>query len=74
MTNALPVHRMALPVGTRGDAPAAYVRADGLAVERLEQTYARPDSSKVHDRRDARTLVTSSRFVEICGEQRVRLG
>jgi hypothetical protein len=41
MTNALPVHRMALPAGTRADAPAAYVRAAGLAVERLEQTYAR---------------------------------
>ena len=41
MTNALPVHRMALPAGTRSDAPAAYVRAAGLAVERLEQTYSR---------------------------------
>ena len=41
MTNALPVHRMALPAGARADAPAAYVRAAGLAVARLEQTYAR---------------------------------
>jgi hypothetical protein len=41
MTNALPVHRMALPVGARAGAPAAYVRAAGLAVERLEQTYLR---------------------------------
>ena len=41
MTNALPVHRMALPAGARADAPAAYVRAAGLAVERLEQTYSR---------------------------------
>src|ERR1700683_1195530 len=40
-TNALPVHRMALPAGARADAPAAYVRAAGLAVERLEQTYSR---------------------------------
>ena len=41
MTNALPVHRMALPAGARADAPAAYVRAAGLGVERLEQTYSR---------------------------------
>lgn len=41
MTNALPVHRMALPAGAREDAPAAYVRAAGLGVERLEQTYSR---------------------------------
>ena len=41
MTNALPMRRMALPVGTAAAAPAAYVRAVGLAVERLEQTYAR---------------------------------
>jgi uncharacterized protein len=41
MTNALPVRRMGLPVGAREAAPAAYVRAVGLAAERLEQTYAR---------------------------------
>ena len=41
MTNALPVRRMGLPVGAQQAAPAAYVRAAGLAVERLEQTYAR---------------------------------
>jgi hypothetical protein len=41
MTNALPVRRMDLPVGAQEAAPAAYVRAAGLAVERLEQTYAR---------------------------------
>jgi hypothetical protein len=41
MTNALPVRRMALPVAAAAAAPAAYVRAAGLAVERLEQTYAR---------------------------------
>jgi uncharacterized protein len=46
-TNALPVQRLGLDVGERADAPAAYVRApapdgaSGLAVERLEQTYAR---------------------------------
>jgi hypothetical protein len=41
MTNALPVRRMNLPVAARAAAPAAYIRAVGLAVERLEQTYAR---------------------------------
>lgn len=41
LTNALPVHRMGLAVGARADAPAAYVRALDLAVERLEQTYER---------------------------------
>jgi hypothetical protein len=44
VTNALPVHRMGLPAGRRAAAPAAYVRAPHLTVERLEQTYARlPD-------------------------------
>jgi hypothetical protein len=40
-TNALPVHRLALRVGERAVAPAAYVRAPTLRVERLEQSYAR---------------------------------
>jgi hypothetical protein len=43
-TNAFPVHRLRLEVGARADAPAAYVRALDLRVERLEQSYARlPD-------------------------------
>jgi len=41
MTNALPVRRMGLAPGTRAAAPAAYVRAIGLGVERLEQSYLR---------------------------------
>jgi len=41
MTNALPVRRMSLPPAGTAVAPAAYVRAAGLAVERLEQTYLR---------------------------------
>ncbi|MFY9849222.1 MAG: putative glycolipid-binding domain-containing protein [Trebonia sp.] len=41
MTNALPVRRMRLAPGAGAAAPAAYVRAVGLAVERLEQTYLR---------------------------------
>jgi uncharacterized protein len=44
MTNALPVRRMRLAPGARAAAPAVYVRAIGLAVEQLEQTYLRaPD-------------------------------
>lgn len=41
MTNALPVHRMGLPVGARASAPAAYVRALDLSVGRLDQDYVR---------------------------------
>jgi uncharacterized protein len=41
MTNALPVRRLGLPVAATAAAPAAYVRAVGLAVERLEQAYVR---------------------------------
>jgi len=41
MTNALPVRRMCLAPGAGAAAPAAYVRAVGLAVERLDQTYRR---------------------------------
>jgi hypothetical protein len=36
-TNAFPVHRLGLAVGAQADAPAAYVRALDLGVERLEQ-------------------------------------
>jgi uncharacterized protein len=46
MTNALPVRRLSLAPDARAVAPAAYVRAVGLAVERLEQTYRRvPDET-----------------------------
>jgi hypothetical protein len=41
LTNALPVHRLGLEVGQAADAPAAYVRALDLGVERLEQRYTR---------------------------------
>jgi hypothetical protein len=40
-TNALPVHRLELGVGQSAEAPAAYVRALDLSVDRLEQRYAR---------------------------------
>jgi hypothetical protein len=52
VTNALPVHRMGLGIGRRADAPAAYVRAAHLTVERLEQTYARLPDDGPHQRYD----------------------
>ena len=52
MTNALPVRRMALPVAAAAAAPAAYVRAVGLAVQRLEQTYARATDQAACQRYD----------------------
>lgn len=46
MTNALPVRRLHLAVTARAAAPAAYVRAVGLAVDRLDQVYLRaPDDA-----------------------------
>lgn len=46
LTNALPVCRLGLAVGARAAVPAAYVRAVGLAVDRLEQSYLRaPDQA-----------------------------
>ena len=43
-TNALPVHRLAMPVGEVVASPAAYVRTSDLSVVRLGQTYRRrPD-------------------------------
>jgi uncharacterized protein len=41
LTNAFPVRRLGLEVGGREEAPAVYVRAVGLGVERLEQRYVR---------------------------------
>ncbi|MBJ7457387.1 MAG: putative glycolipid-binding domain-containing protein [Thermoleophilia bacterium] len=41
LTNAFPVRRLGLAPGEQAEAPAVYVRALDLAVERLEQTYAR---------------------------------
>jgi len=52
MTNALPVRRLGLPVAAAAAAPAAYVRAAGLAVERLEQTYARTTDEAACQRYD----------------------
>jgi hypothetical protein len=51
-TNALPVNRLRLEVGQRTDAPAVYVRALDLSVERLEQHYARLQDKGEHRRYD----------------------
>jgi uncharacterized protein len=51
-TNALPVRRLGLEVGERADAPAAYVRAVGLGVERLEQSYVRLENDAERARYD----------------------
>jgi hypothetical protein len=50
LTNAFPVHRLALQVGEDASAPAAYVRALDLAVERLEQRYVRLDDDGARER------------------------
>ena len=39
LTNAMPVHRLDLRIGDSAQAPAAYVRAADLRIERLEQEY-----------------------------------
>lgn len=48
MTNALPVHRLALPIGARAAAPATYIRASDLSVQRLEQDYRRVANQGAH--------------------------
>jgi hypothetical protein len=51
-TNAFPVRRLALGVGQEADAPAAWVRALDLEVERLEQRYARLGDEGTRSRYD----------------------
>jgi hypothetical protein len=47
MTNTLALRRLRLGTGESAPAPAAYVRVEGLSVERLEQEYTRrPDGSR----------------------------
>ncbi len=50
LTNAFPVDRLGLDIGQEGDAPAAYVRALDLSVERLEQRYVRLDNDQGRER------------------------
>ncbi len=58
LTNAFPANRLGLEIGESADAPAAYVRATHLRVERLEQRYTRLDDV---DRRK-RYLYRAPRF------------
>ena len=62
LTNAFPVHRLGLEVGQAAEAPAAYVRALDLSVERLEQRYVRLDD----DGRRQRYRYTSPAFAFEC--------
>ncbi|GGL26186.1 putative glycolipid-binding domain-containing protein [Nocardia jinanensis] len=48
LTNTLPVHRLSLSVGMTAAAPAVYVRATDLAIERLEQLYRRATDDSSH--------------------------
>jgi hypothetical protein len=52
LTNAFPVHRMAMAVGDSAEAPAAYVRVADLAVERLAQRYTRTGDDDLGERYD----------------------
>jgi hypothetical protein len=52
LTNALPVHRLRLEIGQEAEAPAAYVRAPELTVERLEQRYLRTEHESPQERYD----------------------
>jgi hypothetical protein len=52
LTNAFPVNRLGLAPGAEAGAPAAYVRALDLAVERLEQRYVRIDDGTGPQRYD----------------------
>lgn len=51
-TNAAPVHRLGLEIGQGAEAPAAYVRALDLPVERLEQSYLRLEDDGPRQRFD----------------------
>jgi hypothetical protein len=51
-TNALVINRLMLEVGQAADAPAVYVRAPDLRVERLEQTYERLPNAGERSRYD----------------------
>ena len=50
LTNAFPIHRLALGIGQAADAPAAYVRALDLSVQRLQQRYVRLEDDRDGER------------------------
>jgi hypothetical protein len=53
-TNTFPVHRLDLAVGQSAEAPAAYVRALGLRVEKLDQNYTRLENDRDQQRYEYR--------------------
>ncbi|MEG9227639.1 putative glycolipid-binding domain-containing protein [Aeromicrobium sp. Sec7.5] len=59
VTNLLPVRRLTLAIDETVSVPAAFVRADDLRVERLEQTYTRL-------RAEGRFAYTSTTFDFAC--------
>jgi uncharacterized protein len=67
-TNALPVHRLGLEVGQSGDAPAVYVRAPDLDVQRLEQNYSRLPNEDGRSRYDYAAPSFNFRSVLVCDE------
>lgn len=58
VTNTLPLHRLDFIVGVGVDVPAAFVRADDLRVERLEQRYTliKADSDQILFRYESSTF------------------
>jgi uncharacterized protein len=50
LTNAFPARRLGLHTGEQADAPAAYIRAVDLSVQRLEQRYRRLPDEGSHTR------------------------
>jgi len=52
LTNAFPMLRLGLAPGDAAEAPAAYVRALDLGVDRIEQRYERIDAGTGHQRYD----------------------
>jgi hypothetical protein len=60
---------MGLPVGGAAAAPAVYVRAVGLAAERLEQTYARTTDEATCQRYDY-TAPAAVRPLRLSGQPR----
>jgi uncharacterized protein len=67
-TNTIPVHRLRLAVGQSAEAPAAYVRALDLRVERLEQRYTRVDDDGTHQRYDYRSPAFDFESCLVCDE------
>jgi len=66
LTNAFPVGRLRLETGAAAAAPAVYVRALDLRVERLEQRYVRLDDDDDDDGRRQRYRYAAPAFGFAC--------